>query len=327
MVDESLVSGIFQSDILIRHALLEGIRQLRANPWLLNSVTLGLTQDPLTKDVYGKKDVDALTAWFRKTNIAVYIAANYQDVQLPSVTIALISSSEAENTTGDIHYTTEEDIEAGEWPDLTAKFTPDYDSNTGTVLVPNHLGANIFPGMNLIDATGTAYEIYEVPDTSTLKIDPNHQLDLNGCTVRSGSPTQIQTLESATFNETYSIGVHVGGEPIQLVYLHSIITFILLWGRQTLLEGRGFQRATFSSSDFAKNEGLGPEGAFSRYISVSGSVMNTWPKARFDRVQGVIGRIKPIGSENLPEQLGPPEDAVWPGENDLPDALTEYYKK
>src|SRR6476646_6304158 len=45
--------GVFQGDIIIRTALIEGMRDIRRQPWLLDYAFASLAQDDLTKSVYG----------------------------------------------------------------------------------------------------------------------------------------------------------------------------------------------------------------------------------------------------------------------------------
>jgi len=309
-------TGIFASDLLIRHAILQGFKELRANDWLLDFVCQGLKQDLLTKDIYGQKEIDALRNWFLRTNIPVICYGRLGDVEAPSVTINLQNSDEDQNTIGDIHYTPQEDVEGLPWPDLSDHFSPSFVPATGVVTVPVSVTADIFPGMVIIDAQGRPHEILTVESDRVFTIASGTPIDFRGATLRAGSPNTIQTLESALFKETYLIGCNVNGEPLQLIFLHSIICFVFLWGRETLLEGRGFEKSSFTSSDFAKNMSYDQENIWTRYVTLTGSVRQCWPKRRFAKITGLKTRIRPIGSRLLPPDSQPPADQSWIGEDD-----------
>lgn len=313
----SEATGIFQSDMLIRHAVLAGFRDLRANDWLLQYVAEGLKQDDLTKDVYGQKEIDALKKWFRGTEIPIIMAGPITDIKSPAITIALINSSEQDNTLGDIHYVPSEDVPDGTWPDLTPKFDAIFEVATGKVTLPVSVVVELFPGMVIIDAQGQAREILSVNSNTVFFIDAGTPRDFRGATIRSGSPSTLQTLESALFTETYQLGCHVEGEPLQLIFLHSILVFVLKRGNQVYLEGRGFEKSTVSSADFAKNEYFNVENAWTRYVTLTGVCRHTWPKFRFQKLTGTVPYIAVIGSGNLPPESQPAKEQSWIGDKDI----------
>lgn len=317
MATPTEATGIFQSDMLIRHAILAGFKDLRANDWLLDFVCQGLNQDNLTSDIYGQKEILALKNWFLKTEIPVIVNGSLVGVKSPSITCALVSSNEQENTMGDVHYVPQEDVVDAPWPDLTPKFDPVFDVATGKVTLPIIITVGIFPGMNIIDAQGLAHEILSADDDHVFYIAPGTPQDFRGATIRAGSPAMLQTLESAAFTETYQLGCHVEGEPLQLIFLHSLLVFVLKRGNQVYLEGRGFEKSTISSTDFAKNEYYNVENAWSRYVSITGTVRSTWPKFRYQKITGVNSYIAITGAGNLPPDSQPPKSETWIGDKDI----------
>lgn len=315
MSTPSEATGIFQADLLIRYAVLQGIRELRANDWLQDYVMRGVTLDGLTADKYGQNEVEAFKKWFRNQEIAVMTIGSKADIKSPCVTIALVSSNEDENTLADKHYQTQEDVPDAAWPDLTSPFTPTFSSAT-TLVLPASVTIPVFPGMVIVDAAGGIHEILEVRSGNVVTIAAGPVANYNGATLRSGSPSTIQTLESAKFRETFQIGCTVEGESGQLIFLHSLIVFILLWGREDLLEGRGFEKSTFSSADFAKDQYFATENHDVRYISISGTVQHCWPKRRFQKIAGIVPRLTPIGSGHLPPDMQPVSEQLWIGDQD-----------
>jgi hypothetical protein len=316
MTPPTLATGITQGDLIVRHAILQAFKEFRANDWLLDYICAGIAQDTLTKDLYGQKEIALLKSWFKKTEIPVICYARLGDPEAPSVTINLVSSSEDKNTLADLHLSTQEDVPDGPWPDLTPVFTPLFNPTTGLVTLPTSLAVEIYPGMVIMDTQGQSHEILTVSTPRTFTIETGKAIDFSRATIRSGSPSTLQTLESATFNEQYLIGCHAAGEPQQLIFLHSIVVFALLWGREALLEARGFDNTHFSSSDFTKNQPFDVENVWSRYITLSGVVRNTWPKRRFQKITGVNTYVRPIGSKHLPSEAGATRDNNWIGDLD-----------
>lgn len=294
--------GIFQADIILRTALKAGIDDLRANPWLLDYVFASLTQDvedgqlvrvDTTKD-YGEKEIDKAKRWFLKTDIPVMVAPRIDEARIPSITIKLAESTEAEVTLGDIHYQTTESTPTTTWPPLAGPFVVDtYDPSTGIVGIPASVSDNfiIVPGMVLVDAKGQIFTIQSIvqdqaevevqtaddlaatlpmpldgsvvgttivppEDNDTLRVvvSPATGADFTRTLLKGAQPSLVTQLESVRYRETYQIGVHVASEPVYLTWLHSIIVFILLRYKQDLLEARGFEQSVPNSTDFDRND-------------------------------------------------------------------------
>lgn len=311
--------GIHQSDIIIRTALLAAIQDLRANPQLLDMVFSSLPRDSQTQAEYGEKSVDSAKQWFMKTDIPVSMVPRIDEGKWPRITISLADSSEFENTLGDVHYEPVEFSNTGVWPALTTIFTPiQYNPQTGLIVLPSDITDNLIvvPGMYIVDKAGDAFQFLKL-DESGLYITPNSVIDLTNAVIKGVQPMSAVHMESATFKETYHIGLHVGQEPVYLTYLHSIIVFALLRYRQQY-EARGFERSSFSSSDFIKDEGFQSELVFSRYITISGVVRNYWPKAIVSTINSVSSIIRVNPADKLP--TGPndvtKDNALWVGQND-----------
>jgi hypothetical protein len=331
------ITGIFQSDIAIRNALMEAIADLRRNSWLLDFVFAGVPQDTLTADKYGTKDVKAAKKWFLSTNIPVMLNVLPNAVKFPCVSIALSGSAQDQDTLGDVHYQPEEAVQS-DWPILAAQLTPtSWIPSTGTIVFnPNQLGFDadgtggliVVPGMVVVDSTGNSWPILGVVDYQTVQIQPNVNTNLTGCQIRSSQPGLIATVESSVFRETYVIGCHVQSEPVWLVYLHSIIAFCLLRYKQRLIEGRGYEISTFSSSDFSKNNYFGDqESVYSRFITVSGICRQVWPKDVVEAITDVEFQPTLLGSQPVVKPTDSVQSArnqAWLGEGDADPWSPEF---
>lgn len=309
--------GIHQSDVIIRTALVAAIADLRANPWLLDYVFASLPRDDMTMKDYGEKEVQRAKEWFMKTNIPVYMAPRLDEAKIPCISIKLMESSEDIVTLGDIHYQEKEDNDS-QWPALTASFTPErYNSATGIMVVSQQVqdALVIAPGMVVVDNIGKAHEILEVNADGSFTIPQGTVADFRNSVIKGAKPSYVTRLESVGYREVYQIGVHVSGEPVYLTWLHSIIVFILLRYKQTLLEARGLERTVFSSSDFDKNDMFEAEMVFSRYISMTGYVRQYWPKGSEPKLTSFNPfPLRVIGGDKLPE--GDPDDSLWVGDQD-----------
>jgi hypothetical protein len=284
------VQGVFQSDILIRQALIIGFNDLRQNPWQLQLVFNGLRYDNFTKEQYGEKEITKAVNWFLKTEIPVVMDYNLtSSPAMPIVVVSLDSCTEAEATLGDLHYETEESTPA-EWQPLTQKFVGNYNATTG-VLIPS-IPVIVNTQMVLVDGAGNRYPILDLftdPITSNCYpiIQKGLNTDFNNCVLEWASSKLSVQLESCNFKETYNIICNAKGEASELLYLWSIVMYSLMRYKKTLLEGRGFERTVISSTKVMTNNSLAPVGSenvWSRVISITGFNKMTWARTVSDKI-------------------------------------------
>ena len=303
--------GIHQSDVIIHSAIEQAIADIRANPVLLDYVFASLPRDSLTAPKYGQKEVDQAKKWFLATEIPVVMRNRLDEVKLPAISIGLLESSEAENTLADTHYIPQEEADVV-WPVLAGPFSPvSYNQTTGVLVVPEAVGdaLSITVDMVVVDRDGVTHAITEVTDAYTIVLAPGTIANFSSALIKTAQPQLITQLESLAFRETYSIGCHAQNEPVQLTYLHSIVTFILLRYKETLLEARGFERSTVSSAELRENDQFQPEMVWSRYINLTGYVRQYWPKTSAEKVREIVPEI-------IHQELEPQADVdslLWHG--------------
>lgn len=286
----SEILGIHQADVILRSAIMAGIASLRVDPSLLDYAFASLAADSLTSPEYGDSEIGRAKDWFLHTNISVRMETNPNEPKLPCVSIKLLSSAEqdGENTLADVHYVPQEDSDK-DWPTLAGPIVASsWVPATGTLtLDPVALGTLVLaPGMIVLAATGGQYPILDVLSGNVVLIQVGavDQFAGAGVSIKPARPAYITTIESAVFRETYQLTCWVDSEEVHLTYLHSVLTFILLMGRETLLEARGFERASLSSTAFERMNQFEPEQILARSMSVTGTVRQYWPKTTARKV-------------------------------------------
>jgi hypothetical protein len=101
----SITQGIFQSDIIIKSAIEIGLKELKANPGLIEDMLAGLPQDDLTSGRYGSLTIAQAKKWFADSEIEVMLGLKLRYLEKPSVVcIELGNESENETTLADRHY-------------------------------------------------------------------------------------------------------------------------------------------------------------------------------------------------------------------------------
>jgi len=313
--------GIHQSDIILRTAFIAAIADLRANPNLLDYVWASLPRDAQTLRQYGELELSEAKKWFLATDFPVKFYPIYNEGRWPCISIKLVSSQEAETTLGDIHYIPQEQNDSV-WPVLFGPFTPvGYNQATGIMTPPPSIVDTLTLATNqfVVDRQGRVFPITQVFDNGTFSIPVGSIGDFVGCVIKNERPAFVTQLESAAFREVYEIGAHVGGEPVYLSWLHSLVIFILLRYKQLLLEGRGLERTTFSSSDFDKNpEFETSEPVYSRFVTLTGYVRHYWPKTSDLKISTVVPVIDVADAGPSPNNVNINQE-IWVAQGDLPN--------
>jgi len=294
--------GVYQGDLIVRAALVEGMEDIRSNPWLLDDIFGQCATPGILKDTYGFKEIRRAREWFTKTDICVVMDNRADDIRTPCITVHLGASSERRDRASlgdeglDEYLDGSQTIQAPEAANpvvILGPFTPrSYDPATGVVALPDsETATDVYAGQFLLSrADGRAYEIEEVLGSYSFRIasaPPALTADFAGAVVIPRFEVQRLHRQLTYFDETYQIGLHVHGDPAQLIWLYSIAVFVLLRYKKRLLEGRGFELSTFSATDMIRNEAFEAEKVFSRFISLSGVVQHDWVESVAPPIEGV----------------------------------------
>jgi len=325
-------NGVFQSDVLIRAAIIAGIDEIRQKPWLLDYVFSWLPNDPLTSKTYGAKELQEAKNWFLSTEVAVVMAYRTDQPQLPCIGIELVESTEAHATIGDVHYETSEDVAANEVaiePDkIVGPFTPKaYDIETGIVTMPdNQSTAKVFAGMYIFDTVANrGYQISEVLSDQTFKLDDGTKANFTNCYIAGRDAFWTIPLYSMVFRESYRMRCFVTASPIHLSFLYSVLLFVLMRGKKDLLEARGFENFTIAGSGFAGAQmPNNPEMIFTRDITVTGIVRQYWPGNPGRKLDGILVDSSIMDSGKSPNGIAEfVSEQGWELEDDQFGALRE----
>lgn len=280
---------IFASDMSIKTMIELGLDDIRKNPWLISDILSDCVTNPYLAEKYGQSQIDSCKEWFLNNQVDIYMAERKDKDRLPCITINLGNSQEKD----DMKHMGDQSSEVVKLlprdinkpiPYVVKPFTTfTYDSSTGIVTIPSTVDLkSVAVGMILVDpATGNGYAILDVASVGIL-IDQNLTLTATQFAVVPQFQFYQARVEHAFFQETYKIDCHTHGDPQSLLWLHSIVLYSILRYRESLLEANGFGQSSISSSDMYANpaySGPGGEIAYSRSITLTGMVENTWIKA------------------------------------------------
>jgi hypothetical protein len=289
--------GIFQEDVIIAEAISQGLDDVRKHPWLIEDILSSFVKEPALQQKYGQKEIDNAKEWFLNNKIEVNMRFREDKDQFPCVTVAIGSSSEKEEMKhlGDLSPCVETLMpnQIGKpIPYVVKPFVPtEYNPNTGLLTIPDTISLfGVAVGQILVNPdTGDGYVIQDILADGIL-LEPNLDINANRLGIVPKYQIYKARREHTFFQTTLSIGCHVHGDPHTLLWLHSIVLYTILRYRESLLEGRDFTQSSVSSSDLITNQNYdGPAGdkVFSRFISLTGQVENSWLKTPYRLIEKV----------------------------------------
>jgi len=330
--------ALFNGDAVIKTAIELALDDVRGNPWLIQDMMGQFVDNQYLRDKYGQKEIDRCKEWLGSdgpgggNKIDVYMRHRIDRDQYPCITIELGSSSERE----DMRHMADassvvETIMPGDGvktiPFVVKAFTPSsYDQASGLLEAPSEVDLRaVAPGMVLVNpANGEGWVIKELGGDNGLLIDAGTNLPaVSKFAVVPKYQFYRARREHSFFQESYTIGCHVVGDTAQLMWLHAIVVYALLRYREGLLEANDFTQSSISSGPITPNDSIsepGAENAWSRYVTLTGMVENTWlktPRRIIESLQIKDGEgeselpgIKII-SQDPPDELDDPGEQLW----------------
>jgi len=311
---------IFQSDLTIKSMIQLGLDDIRKNDWLIDDILGDIRTNPYLTDKY-ESQIAACKEWFKNNQVDIYMANRRDRDRFPCITITLGTSQEKD----DMKTMADQSTETIKLlPNTIGKPIPyvvkpfsvySYDPTSGEVTLP--VGAattiGVAIGMILVDpATGKGYSINDVTSNGFM-IEPSLTVTAGQLGVLPQYQFYQARIEHSFFQETYNIGCHVHGDPQALLWLHSVVLYSILRYRESLLEAQGFGQCTLSSSDLMANgagSGAAGEEIWTRYITLTGMVENSWIKSPRRIIEsavlkdkdneGFMGGIKIISNLDTP---------------------------
>ena len=281
------INGIFQGDLIIKTAVELSLEDMRKNPWLIEDVFSSLLENPILAKRYGAKEIARAKEFILNNKIDVYMHHRLDKMNYPCVTISIGQSTEDKSlaTLGDGSVAFEEmtATEIGKPIKYLAgpfKVTA-YDKDTGILELPNTVEEYRYldTGMLLADPkTGNAWTIIEKAGENGLRIASGTKLPKGDLVVIPRYHAYKARRERAISQEQYNIGCHVHGDPSMLIFLFGVVKYSLFRYREGLLEYNNFQLSNLTCTDMIKNDMMAEENIYSRWITLTGQVEESWIK-------------------------------------------------
>lgn len=304
--------SIFQADSLLLEVVNLMVEDIRKEPWLLDDILSQYITNPYLKQKYAGQ-IASFKEWYLSNSIDIALIMRKDLNKFPAITIKLKAESEIADMKLMADLSTESEYLQ---PDTIGKPIPyivnpfpvsenAYDPDTGEVAIDESIAGmdTVVPGQLLVNPeNGQGFKILEVLGDA-LVIDTGLDFKAARLGILPEYRYYSARREHTFFAASYDIELLVAQDQQTLLWLWSVVLYGILRYRESLLEANNFTQTVVSSSEMGILAGTsGPESVWSRTITVSGMLENSWLKSprrilesvalREKTPEGYVGGIK-----------------------------------
>lgn len=278
-------------EIILTSVIQDGLQNCRDNSAIIQDVFGNLTRS-FASAKYGTSEINKIQTLIQTKPIPVVHSMSMVTAEVPCVSIALINDQEDTGHASFSDYMTTIDSPLTDPSDLAAlvvvsSFTPtSYNATTGALLIPDGVDlTQVYINLLFIDSTGVRYPVLggiiaDVGHKQILIASGQNPSLSAGATIQSSLNYVQNQVKGNVEKVQLMIGIHTK-DPLMTKYLYTLVKYFIL-SRKVSLINRDFQLATYSGSDFTRDQQYGGDAVFTRFLTINGMVQNDW------NAQGVV---------------------------------------
>lgn len=284
-------------DIEVQAILQYGFDYLREHIDELDYIFAHLKEDHLNTQ-YGDKEISRIKQWIQENDIPIVLPWALNAAKAPQISVHVSSAQEdVENAflgdhTGSYVRTPVDPRE------IVSEFVPVSLNTAGDeIVVPEGVDLTLTrPAHVIVDGkqpTGEMYEILEIRGDTIqfLLTGDSAAFDKRKAKVVSFINEEVRKRGESYFREACDIGIHGHGDQNTVLWLYSIIKWILLRFKPEI-EKRCMDLSTFSASDFRKDNVFLGENIFSRWIRFTARTRVHWKEDPLPQIDTIVANVE-----------------------------------
>lgn len=299
--------GFNMPEMILESVIRDGLQNVRNDPTIIPTIFNQLTRTYNTPK-YGTNELAKIQAVVNSKTTAVVYTYHDVDAKSPCFSIMVGSDDEFKQRAHlDDEYVSESEpiTDPTELADLIIVpgiVAATYDPTSGRVAIGD--GADLsscYRGMLFLDALGNTFVmnsgINNLPGQKCIFLDKNLLVppDLSGpCTIQSSLTSNVNEIKGVSSEVKLVIGVHTK-DVLLTKYLYILLKYFILSRKKDLIS-RGFYLATYNGSDFNRNQELLGNHIYTRFLTVSGKVDDTWRQGQVVQIDAIEIQPTPIDS-------------------------------
>ena len=283
-------------DLIIESVIRDGLENIKAKPEILDEVFGELLSNYAVRK-YGAAEItrikESLTG-ANKDTVAVVHSMHDATSRIPCYSIQLGNDTENKQYMEDHEEEVCIPLDATELASLVKipSIQPlTYSSASGKLTCDDTPDLSLLAKNYLFeDAAGTEHQIQagisNVDGNKFFFITKNATVDLTGPgLIKSFLTDKVQTVKSVIMQVSVVIGVHAEN-PLMAKYLYILLKNILL-SRKADLISRCFDNLVISGSDFTRDTSYNADRVFTRFLTITGIVQDSWNADQMDLIDQI----------------------------------------
>lgn len=295
--------GFVLPELIVESVIRDGLLNVKTNTQIIPDLFKQLTKH-YNSSKYGTNELTKIQALVNTKEIPVVYSYTDVDAKAPCISIMIGSDDEdrKRDHLGDFYGQQTDNITD---PTLLAQLVVvplfaaiSYDPISGKVEVPDSsdLGP-VYKGFIFVDAANNEHIVERAISNTTgdkfFFIERNGEVDLSDLVLVKSPLSYTETeVKGLTDDVRLVIGVHAK-DALTVKYLYVLIKYFIA-SRKSDLIARGLYLPTFSGSDFNRNQEFLGDRVFTRFLTVSGKIDDTWKQDQVELIDAVIINGTPV---------------------------------
>lgn len=295
--------GFIIPELIVESLIRDGIENVRAKPEIIDDLFSQLTRAYNSRK-YGDAEIAKIKALVQKEIAVIY---SYHLVDSKPISISIMVGSDTEDKSkarlGDYEESVSEQI--ANPVELQALHRVDnlnvtgFDPVTGKVSVTDGMDLSvIYKGMLYVDSAEVEHVITgginNTPGDKSFFINKQDEVDFSDTTgfIKSSLDYKEYEIRGVTADVNLVLGVH-SKDALTTKYLYLLLKYWIITRKFDMIK-RGLFLATFSGSDFNRDSEYTGDKVFTRFLTITGKVEDTWRSDQITLIDNVEIDCEPV---------------------------------
>jgi hypothetical protein len=279
------MQGFIIPELVIESIIRDGLQNVKNDKTIIDSIFNQLIRTYNDRK-YGAAEIAKIKALVDKDIPVLYSYAQV-DAQSMSFTIMVGSDEEDKNRAHLSDHYEELENEIVDPVKLQALHRVDnlqvlsYDTLTGKIIVDDTTNLSpVYRGMLYVDSVGNEFDIVtginNTPGDKSFYIQKGAEVDISNTDgfIKSSLDFERYELRGVTGNVRLVIGCH-SKDALTTKYMYILLKYFLLSRKKDMIS-RSFYVSTYSGSDFNRDSEYVGDQVYTRFLTTSGKVDDTW---------------------------------------------------
>lgn len=297
------MNGFNVPELIIESLIRDGIDNVRNDPKIIDDLFAQLTRNYNLRK-YGAAEITKIKALVAK-EIAVTFSYHEVDAKVPCFSIMIGSDTESakRDHLGDYYAGETEEITDSEELQALRRVENleiiSYNELTGEVAVADSADlSEVYRNLIYVDSANNEFVITgginNLPGQKTFFIQKQAEVDFsdNNGYIKSSLDYKQFEVKGVTSDVQLILGVH-SKDALTTKWLYVLLKYFILSRKKDMIK-RGLYLAMFSGSDFNRDQEYVADHVFTRFLTISGKVDDTWRSDQVVLIDNIEIDAKPI---------------------------------